>query len=501
MKKFFPYKWALFIFVLATVLRILFLDYLPQRVDGDSSRFGLDGLKAWSEHWPFLGTGWYGHTNALMYVIGFFTKSFENELFGLRLFSALGGVLGVVATYFLSKKMFGERVALWSSLFLAICPFHIVLSRIGTEVVWMSFFAPISLFLILKTSWKHDLLAGVLIGVSQYLYPGARILPIMSCIFLGVLWLYKKKTLVETAKTGLIITAGLFLVYFPMARYFYFHQNEYFARIDMVGIVQSGWLENEMRNKSFLQVIIPKIIDNLKVFCLPVKTGAQFWFFRTPYLDALPAVFFIIGLSVSFIFIRKNFGFLFLVLFFLITVLFAGVLTVDSPTPSRYMIVFPVIAIFVGLGLEKTANILNGKRTAFLLFLLLVTSFVSYWKHEKVDTWRYDKNTQTATFTGRYLSKIKADYRVYFLSETSMYYDASPTLRFLTKRNGVNIFGSIEKEKGKINFKENYVFLILPSRVNELSLLKKINPGGFEKIIYNPRREILAYLFSNINLY
>lgn len=501
MRKPFPSKWALFIFALATILRILFLNYLPLRVDGDSSRFGLDGLKAWSEHWPFIGTGWYGHTNALMYVIGFFTRSFEDNLFGLRLFSVLGGILGVVATYFLSKKVFGERVALWSSLFLAICPFHLVLSRIGTEVVWMSFFAPISFLLILNNARKQDFLAGVLIGISQYLYPGARILPIMSCILLGVLWLYKKKTLVEAVKTGLIIIAGLLLVYFPMARYFYFHQNEYSARINIVGIVQSRWLENEMRDKSFLQVIIPKIIDNLKVFCLPVKTGAQFWFFRTPYLDVLPATFFIIGLSISFIFIKKNFGFLFLVLFFLITVLFAGVLTVDSPTPSRYMVVFPAIVVFVGLGLEKTANILKGKGTFFLLFLLLVTSFASYWEHEKVDTWRYDKNTQTATFTGRHLSKIKTDYKVYFLSEASMYYDASPTLRFLTKKNGVNISGSIEKEKDKINFKENYIFLILPSRVNELSLLKKINPNGFEKIIYNPRNEILAYLFSNFNLY
>ncbi|PIV00993.1 hypothetical protein COS54_01875 [Candidatus Shapirobacteria bacterium CG03_land_8_20_14_0_80_39_12] len=52
--------WAIFIF--SCLPRFLFLDKIPLRVDGDASRFALDGLSAWREHWSLFSTGWQGHT-------------------------------------------------------------------------------------------------------------------------------------------------------------------------------------------------------------------------------------------------------------------------------------------------------------------------------------------------------------------------------------------------------------------------------------------------------
>ncbi len=66
-------------------------------------------------------------------ALSFFYPPFGTELGG-KLFNLLAGALGVAATYFLARRLFGEKAAFWSALVLAANPFYVFLSsRVLTE--------------------------------------------------------------------------------------------------------------------------------------------------------------------------------------------------------------------------------------------------------------------------------------------------------------------------------------------------------------------------------
>ena len=504
MKRAIPFISVIF---LAGVLRLVFLRVIPLRVDGDSSKFALDALEAWKEHWPFFSTGWYGHTNALFYFIGLFIKPFSDPLLGIRLFSVVGGMLGVLATYLLGMDFFNRRVAFWSSFFLAVCPFHLLISRVGTEAVWVTFFAPFSLYLMAQSHFWATVAAGMVVGIAQYIYPSARLLPITSILFLFMAFIwqrsFKKKQLLSLGKNLAFFFLGFLLVYSPMINYYRNHQKEYWARVEIVGIFQSGWLKAETQTQPLYKVLLKKTIDSYKVFWFPIKRGAQFWYFKTPYLDPFPAALFTLGLGEAIWLFRKRYQSSYLLIFFLTSVFFAGVLTVDSPTPSRYAIVLPFLALFCGLGIEKVITIFRDKAIVggVIIILLALSSYYSYYIHETRETWKYDFNTQIASLAGRYLRKIKQDYQIYFLSSDYLSYGSVPSLRFLLGKEGIDINGPILEETSKIDYSRPYVLIVPIGKKDDLDALQKADPKSFLKTIYNPLDEELFYLLSNFNLY
>ena len=486
------------IFILAVFLRIIFLTTFPFRVDGDASRFGLDGLLAWNEHQQLFAVGWYGHTNVYFYIVGFFEKIFSNNLLGLRMLSAFGGILGILTTYLCAKELFNKKVAAWAAFFLAISPFDLVFSRVGTEVIWMIFFAPIVIFFLLKKNPYYLFFSGIFLGISQYFYPGARLIPILILILLFLLFAHKQRNFKHLLLSSTLILFGFLLVYAPMIGYFLDHKEAYFARINIVGIFQSGWLKNEMETRSLVDIFTHQIVNSYLAFHMPVKVGFA-WFYRSPFLDYLHTVLFTIGLFVS-IFRIKKWQYQFLYMYLIVGIFFGGVLTIDSPASSRYVILFPAVAMFIGLGINYLINLFSKKSLmqkmviCFFALILFVTSLYSYYVHETVDTWNYDVNTQIATYAGRYLGAKSSMYTIYFIGNSYMYYNAVPALPFLTKKPGVDIF--LPLDESKMTFEKGSAFIILPSRQNELLKLQKQYINGKTVEFRNPKGALLAFIFE-----
>ena len=175
-------------------------------------------------------------------------------------------------------------------------------------------------------------------------------------------------------------------------------------------------------------------------------------------------------------------------------------MTVGSPSPSRYIILFPAVACFIGLGINWTISLFNKlpkvKLTisSLVTLTLITTSIYSYWKHETIDTWKYDFNTQVATYAGRYLTSLpNQNYQIYFVGNKYMYYDAIPTLPFLTAKEGQDIFGSVNQLEFN-NAMGNKYIIILPSRQNEIKTIKAMFPKASTKTFHNPLGELLFYL-------
>jgi uncharacterized membrane protein len=58
-----------------------------------------------------------------------FSSFFNYSVFGIRLYSAIFGVLGIFAVYLFAKNLFGKKAALWASAVMAISPFAIQYSQ------------------------------------------------------------------------------------------------------------------------------------------------------------------------------------------------------------------------------------------------------------------------------------------------------------------------------------------------------------------------------------
>jgi 4-amino-4-deoxy-L-arabinose transferase-like glycosyltransferase len=480
MKRLLKNNWAFIgTLILGILLRVLFLSDVPYRIDGDTSLFAIEGLKALVEKPPFFSTGSYGIPNGYYYLIGIFAKSFADQVFGIRFLSAIGGILGVVATYLFAKKLFNKKVALWAALFLAVSPYHLVLSRIGIEAVWMTFFAPFVIFLILYKKPSYIFLGGVFTGLSQYFYPAARLIPILAGTLFIILFLKKKLNIREFIINSGIVFLGFVIIYLPMILYFYSNPENYWDRV------------NPVLNTNFISW---QVLDRFLVFFKSVET-AQIWYMRDRFLDLFSAVLFLGGLLKA-AFNIKKWQYLFIYFYFFLGVFFLGVIT-SSISASRYTIVFPVVAVFVGIGINSVLELIKRKAVipVMVLILVILGSF-SYWKHDTQEVWNDDYNTQIATYAGRHLAKIPYNYTIYFVGDSSMYYEAVQTLPFLTKKKGVDINQSVGKFLEKTTVGGSSFFIIIPSRKNEINVLRQNFPKGTVREFYNPAGEFLFWLYE-----
>ena len=145
------------------------------------------------------------------------------KLFGLTEFStrfpsAFFGVLTVLVTYFLTKRIFWnskskEMYALLSALFLAISPWHIMLSRAAFEANVATFFiiAGIWLFLAGVQEKKWHIVASIVFFIlSMYTFNTARIVTPLLVLCLGLV--FRKKLIENKKQTITAIIIGVLLI-------------------------------------------------------------------------------------------------------------------------------------------------------------------------------------------------------------------------------------------------------------------------------------------------
>jgi 4-amino-4-deoxy-L-arabinose transferase-like glycosyltransferase len=145
------------------------------------------------------------------------------KLFGLTEFatrfpSALFGVLTVLITYFLAGRIFQkskhkDQIAIFSALFLAISPWHIMLSRAAFEANVAAFFiiGGVWLFLCGAQEKKWNLvLSAVFFVISIYTFNTARVVAPILVLLLGIV--FRKKLLENKKQTFIAIIIGIVLV-------------------------------------------------------------------------------------------------------------------------------------------------------------------------------------------------------------------------------------------------------------------------------------------------
>ena len=184
----------------------------------------------------------FGEYNEGLYIYAIvpFVKIFGLNEFSVRMPSALIGFLSVAFLFFLVRDWFNERTALLCSLFLALSPWHIHLSRVCFRAVFLPFFLIGGLYFLntafRKKKW-HLYLSTLFFALSMYTYSIAIVF--VPILFTGIFIIYWNK--LKGLKKEIIISAALFLIMMiPTIHYSIANHGMFTTRFNSISVFSAN---------------------------------------------------------------------------------------------------------------------------------------------------------------------------------------------------------------------------------------------------------------------
>lgn len=215
-----------FIFLLGAVLRLAALGCIPGGMHQDEAftawnAFALfhEGMDSAGNHFPVYMATWGDGQSALATWLTtpllIFSGGHINSFLS-RLPQAVVAIFTLWAVYCLMKRLFGPRAGIWSLFLLAICPWHIVMSRWGLDANFAPGFLMFGLYFFIRSLEQEKFLpaAALFYGLSLYCY--AVIWPIVPLMLaLQIIYgLCCKKLRIN--KWSLLSCLLLFLIALPL---------------------------------------------------------------------------------------------------------------------------------------------------------------------------------------------------------------------------------------------------------------------------------------------
>ena len=216
-----------FIVLLGGILRLLGLNKYPVGFTPDEASFGYDaysllktGKDQWGHSWPIILES-FGDYKApiLSYLMIPAVAVGGLDKVPIRVPNAVVGVLAILVTYFVVRRLFrSEATALASSFFLAISPWHIMMSRGAFEANLTTLFLPLGILLLLKGFEKNKYLylGALVLGLNMFTYHAAKLVtPIVAFLFTVIFW----KDIVTVSKKHLLSVGTIFLLFIGLTAY------------------------------------------------------------------------------------------------------------------------------------------------------------------------------------------------------------------------------------------------------------------------------------------
>jgi uncharacterized membrane protein len=281
---------------------------------------------------------------------------FGRTLGAMRLLSALLGTASVVALYGLARALFDRPTALLAALTLAVFPPHIHFSRLGLYQAGDALFGLLCLALLARGmvgGRRADFVfGGICFGLTQYFYEAGRLFfPVLVAAWLGFLLLRvgsQRRLLLR----GLLLFGAaalpLFLLYYlPMTAY----NLPFAARYADSGLDLRHWqgLLFDLTNGTPIPYQLPHLIDPFLVYVQLPENALYYGGTTALILPALTPVFGV-GIAVALHGWRRP-GMALLLLWIVGTAVGIGLLR-DPIVASRYVVVFPALALALALGLR-----------------------------------------------------------------------------------------------------------------------------------------------------
>jgi 4-amino-4-deoxy-L-arabinose transferase-like glycosyltransferase len=381
------------IFLLAFFLRVYQLGNLPHTFHEDEVLSGYvgsylirNGFDLYGNRWPL----WYFNKFGDYYIIGpIYLSGLSTLIFGVNEFAtrfphAFFGALAVFPIFTLSMLIFKNKtIALFSSLFLAIVPWHIVLSRSTTEGIIGTTLFLWGLTYLLKSkdgfSYKNLFFAFLFFLSGYWIYHPYRLYPPLVMISFLVIFSKEIKKNKRFFNLSFFLILFFLILSFSISQTFWgkgrLEQTSIFSPISGVVIKLNELIANEGQNNILIaRIFHNKIIGYTKEFINQYLSYFSFNYlfvdgwkksrYFVPeqgllYLSFLPLIFVaLINLQKSQI-EKKMLLFLFFIL--LTSVLPAAFTVVESPNPHRSLFLLIPLLLLISFGFEQSLKIKIGK--------------------------------------------------------------------------------------------------------------------------------------------
>ncbi|MEE8131814.1 MAG: glycosyltransferase family 39 protein [Candidatus Paceibacterota bacterium] len=269
----------IFIIIIASFLCLFNLSDFPPGLYPDEAMNGNNALEA-------ISTGDFkvfypennGREGLFMNIQAIFLGLFGNEIWALRLVSALFGIFIVLGVYFLTKELFAnEKIALLSAFFIATSFWIINFSRIGFRAIMAPFFLVWGVYFLLKSFNSEfrisnfesnsnekinelnkpkfnqnsklkiknsklisfSIIGGIFYGLGFYSYIAYRATPLLILIVFSFWFLAFRDLRKKILKIFIIFTVFTILVFAPLGLYFIENPQDFFGRTTQISILSS----------------------------------------------------------------------------------------------------------------------------------------------------------------------------------------------------------------------------------------------------------------------
>lgn len=504
----------------ALLLRVTFLEAIPYTLAGDEASQGLEAVRVLQGEIrnPFT-TGWLG-----VPTLSFFFNSLTVELLGmtktaLRLPWALLGSATVLAAFLLVRQLHGAPLALATAALLAFYHYHIHFSRLGSNQIADPFFVTASLYLLYRALQQRKRVAwvatGACVGLAFYFYAGARFTPVVVLALLFFIVAREPASALQAHLRGILAMAGSFLIVAaPMLQYAVRFPDDFNARLNQVGIIQSGWLERELANG---QPLLSTLWDQFRRAALAFNyyPDRTVWYgLEAPLLDPLFGALFAVGLlygTLLFLW-RRDRRVLPFVLWWWGGMLAGGMLTESPPSSQRLTTLTVPVCFFIASVLWQLAGLLRDaipalSRRAFsrrALLALGVAAFalssVHLYFFDFTPQYRYGgKHAELATTLAPILNQTDQTHDAYFVGAPWMYWGFATIPYLSPQMHGDDLLEPLTAPPayGLLRPQRGAIFIVRPERAEELPLIQERFPQGQLHEIHSraPNRELLATLY------
>lgn len=494
------------IVLVAFGLRVWDLGSIPPTLGGDEGSFGVGTLNVLNGQIrnPFT-TGWTGAPTMSFYVSAPTIKLFGNTILALRLPWALIGTATVLIVFWLVARLHGPTLGFVTAALLATCSYHVHYSRLGIYNVADPFFVALALLFLYRAYDRRNrldwALCGVVTGLAQYSYTGARFTAVVVGLLTVWLLVRDRQNFWRDQRTGvLIMVVAAVVTTAPMIQYAVRFPQDYNARINLVGIIQSGWLGREEVARH--QGALPILLDQTQraVLAFNAYPDRSFFFHSpTPIFDFAEGGFFLLGLGLATASLRNRLLFP-MVAWWWGAILLGGVLTVDPPSSQRLVTSIVPAVFFVALALVRTAEMIESALRRFdrpqlaphligavlgLSLLSVNWYFVDYTPARVYGSF----NDIVAMALGVYArDRLGPDWRIYFFGAPRIYHDFGSISYLAPRVEGVDVLQPLvaPPDPSLASTTKAAAFVFLPERRHELDLVRQTFPDGWLEAVPSP---------------
>ena len=491
-----------FMLGMAFLLRTISLSAHPYPWSGDEASIGIEARRILNgEITNFFDTGWSSQPNWSFVPTALTEFIFGQNIFAVRLASALAGTLAVLFVYLTARVLFNPTIGLMAAAFLATLPYNVHFSRIGVSNIVDSLFSSMLFWLIAKALKDDDprfyYSAGIVGGLCIYTYAGTRLALILAGIFFLFVSIRQRGYLVSHWKHLITFAFGVLLSMAPQAAFFARHPYIFLGRFGQEGIFLNGWLAQRaiQTGQSQLDILIDQFTRTTMVF---VASSAPGNFFNSPepYLTVLGSILFLLGMAYATAHILETRYFMLLVWFWAV-ILFGGILTLNPPANTRMLMTSPPVAILMAVGLHKFLDYLQKFRLVpdraivpAIVSVLLIISYQNinfYMVKYRNNMYFADANGEFAMETGLMANDLRDVYALYFIGAPRIF-SGFPTIPFLAPQYPRSDLKAEDIPTLTLQPDQKVAFFAIPENRPLLEEISQKFPGGERGLIYRKPR-------------